>query len=188
MSHSLPTTIFLDRDGVINVKAPEGDYVKSWSEFRFLPGALEAIGALAGIVPRLIVVSNQRGIALGVMSEPDLSAIHENMLKAIHQAGGRIDSIYHCPHEEHSCDCRKPRTGLFEKAQQEFPEIDFERAAVVGDSLADLEAASRLSSMPVLVTTRADWRDILKAAQRRAFPGLVVASSLRAFSVALIGR
>ncbi len=188
MSPSLPTTIFLDRDGVINEKVPEGDYVKSWSEFRFLPGALKAIRTLAGIVPRLIVVSNQRGIALGMMSERDLFDIHENMLRKIEQAGGRIDSIYHCPHEKQSCDCRKPGTGLFMKARQEFPEIDFERAAVVGDSLADLDAASRLSCMSVLVTTRTDWRDILKVARRRSSPDPRVVPSLLAYSRSLMGR
>ena len=120
---------------------PEGDYVKSWSEFHFLPGALDAIRILAGMAPRLIVVSNQRGIAQGIMSEQDLVDIHENMMSEIRQAGGRIDSIYHCPHKKQSCKCRKPETGLFVKAQQEFPEIDFGRAVVVGDSLADLDAA-----------------------------------------------
>ena len=186
MPASLPTTIFLDRDGVINEKMPEGDYVKSWSEFHFLPGALEAIRILAGIAPRLIVVSNQRGIAQGIMSEQDLFDIHENMVSEIRQAGGRIDSIYHCPHEKQSCKCRKPETGLFGKARQEFPEIDFGRAVVVGDSLADLDAASRLSCTPVLLTTRTDWRNVLEAARRRPFPDLVVASSLLAFSHALM--
>jgi len=186
MPASLPTTIFLDRDGVINEKAPEGDYVKTWGEFRFLPGALEAIKALAGVAPRLLVVSNQRGIAQGVMSEQDLLDIHENMLSEIRRTGGRIDSIYHCPHEKHSCDCRKPGIGMFLTAKQEHPEIDFEKAVVVGDSLADLDAASRLSCMPVLVTTRADWPDVLEAARRRPIPDLVVASSLRAFSHGLM--
>ena len=186
MSPSLPTTIFLDRDGVINEKVPEGDYVKSWSAFRFLPGALKAIRTLAGIVPRLIVVSNQRGIALGMMSERDLFDIHENMLREIGQAGGRIDSIYHCPHEKQSCDCRKPGIDLFVKARQEFPEIDFERAVVVGDSLADLDAASRLSCMSVLVTTRIDWRDILKVARRRPCPDPSVVPSLLAYSHSLM--
>ncbi len=186
MPTSLPTTIFLDRDGVINEKAPEGDYVKTWDEFRFLPGALEAIRILAGMVPRLIVVSNQRGIAQGMMSEQDLFDIHENMLSEIRQAGGRIDSIYHCPHKKDSCGCRKPATGLFLNAKQEFPEIDFAKAVVVGDSFADLDAASRLSCTPVLLTTRADWPKVLDAARRQLFPDLVVAPSLLAFSRSLM--
>ena len=185
MPASLPTTIFLDRDGVINEKAPEGDYVKTWREFRFLPGAVEAIRILAGIVPWLFVVSNQRGIAQGVMREQDLLDIHDNMLSAIRHGGGRIDSIYHCPHEKDSCECRKPGTGLFLKAKQEFPDVDFGKAVVVGDSLADLDAASRLSCLPVLLTTRADWRNVLDAARRRPLPDLVVAPSLLAFSRSL---
>ena len=155
MSHSLPTTIFLDRDGVINAKAPEGDYVKSWSEFRFLPGALEAIGALAGIVPRLIVVSNQRGIALGVMSEPDLSAIHENMLKR--DTPGRRPDRFHLPLSARKAVMRLPQAqglAFSKKHGKSFLKLISSARPVVGDSLADLEAASRLSSMPVLVTTR----------------------------------
>jgi len=143
--------IFLDRDGVINRKRPEGDYVKSWEEFEFLPGALEGIRLLAGLARRLIIVTNQRGIARGRMSEADLARIHANMREAIGAAGGRIDAIYHCPHEEGSCECRKPRPGLFLQARRDFPEIDFARSLVVGDARSDIEAARRVGAPAALI-------------------------------------
>lgn len=97
------SAIFLDRDGVINRKAPEGDYVKSWSEFEFLPGALEGLRMLGSLAERLIVVTNQRGVALGRMSERALHNIHEKMLAAVQEAGGRLDAVYYCPHEQGAC-------------------------------------------------------------------------------------
>ena len=102
-----PSAVFLDRDGVINRKAPEGEYVTRWSEFAFLPGALDALRALAGAPVRVVVATNQRGIARGRMTAGDLAAIHARMRGAVLEAGGRIDAIYHCPHEG-GCDCRKP--------------------------------------------------------------------------------
>lgn len=143
--------IFLDRDGVINRKRPEGDYVKSWEEFEFLPGALEGIRLLAGAARRLIIVTNQRGIARGRMSEEDLARIHARMLEAIRAAGGRIDAVYYCPHEEGACECRKPRPGLFLQAQRDFPEIDLARSLVVGDAPSDLEAARRVGARAALI-------------------------------------
>jgi D-glycero-D-manno-heptose 1,7-bisphosphate phosphatase len=144
-------TIFLDRDGVINRKCPENDYVKCWEEFEFLPGVLEAIRLLSARADRLVIVTNQRGIARGRMTEQDLADIHARMLAAIRAAGGRIDAIYYCPHEEGVCQCRKPRTGLFERARQDFPDIDYADALALGDSLSDLEPAARLGCTTVLV-------------------------------------
>jgi len=105
----MSATVFLDRDGTINVKAPEGDYVKSWDEFEFLPGAVDAIRALHESGRRVVVVTNQRGIARGRMTEDDLADIHERMLEAI--GPGVVAAVYHCPHDDGQCDCRKPRPG-----------------------------------------------------------------------------
>ncbi len=146
-----PTTIFLDRDGVINRKRPEGDYVKCWEEFEFLPGVLEAIPKLNEIARHVIVVTNQRGVARGRMTEEALLEIHRKMLEAITAAGGRIDAVYYCPHEEGTCECRKPRIGLFLQAQRDFPDIDFRDAVLVGDSPSDLKAAEKLGCEGVLV-------------------------------------
>ena len=143
------SAVFLDRDGVINRKAPEGDYVSSWARFEFLPGALEGLRLLAEAGPPVVVATNQRGIARGRMSEADLTDIHERMRAAVAEAGGRIDAIYHCPHEG-GCDCRKPGTGLFERAARDL-DLDLRAAAVIGDRASDMEAATAIGALRVLV-------------------------------------
>jgi D-glycero-D-manno-heptose 1,7-bisphosphate phosphatase len=146
-----PETVFLDRDGTLNVKAPEGDYITSPEGFRWMPGAREAVRLLSEAGVRVIVVTNQRGIALGRMTEDDLSAIHRRMLDDLDAADGRVAGIYHCPHDAEACDCRKPEVGMFLQAQRDFPEIRFDRSAVIGDSRSDMLAARRLGATAVYV-------------------------------------
>jgi D-glycero-D-manno-heptose 1,7-bisphosphate phosphatase len=146
------SAVFLDRDGVINRKAPDGDYVTSWAGFEFLPRALDGLALLAATPAKIIIATNQRGIARGRMTEADLAEIHRRMLVAIDEAGGRIDGIYHCPHEE-GCRCRKPETGMFEAAAQEF-HLRLGETAVVGDSPSDMLAASRIGAKGVYVGSR----------------------------------
>ncbi len=142
------TTIFLDRDGVINRKRDD-DYVKHWGEFAFLPGAKEALQLLTENHYRVIVVTNQRGIARGWMTDADVQAIHTRMLAEI--APARIAAIYYCPHDKDQCDCRKPKTGLFRQAQRDFPDIDFARSIVIGDSASDLEAGTALGCRTIYI-------------------------------------
>lgn len=142
-------TAFLDRDGTINVKAPEGEYVTSWAEFSFLPGAVEAIGLLRERGWRVVVVTNQRGVALGRMSLADVEDIHDRMREA-----APLDAVYLCPHECDSCDCRKPNSGMFLQAQAEFPDIRFEECVVIGDAESDMEAGRRLGCRTILVGVR----------------------------------
>ncbi len=144
-------TVFLDRDGVINRKRPEGKYVKSWDEFEFLSGVEEAIRLLNGCGFRVIVITNQRGISLGKFRECDLSVIHDRMRRELQCAGVRLDAVYYCPHDHNSCTCRKPDIGLFLQAQRDFPDIHFPSSLVVGDSLVDMEAAARLGCKKILV-------------------------------------
>jgi D-glycero-D-manno-heptose 1,7-bisphosphate phosphatase len=134
------TTVFLDRDGVINVKAPEGDYIKSFDEFELLPGAVEGIEMLRAAGFKLVVVTNQRGVALGVMTESDVEDIHLRM----RSLGVDVDAVYYCPHEKDECDCRKPETGMLTRAAREVPGVDLASAAIVGDSESDMEAGRRL--------------------------------------------
>lgn len=136
-------TLFLDRDGVINRRLID-EYVRNWSEFEFEPGVLEALAALAPRFRTIVIVTNQRGIARGLMTEADLARVHERMSSEIEQAGGRIDGIYHCPHDRHTgCACRKPGIGLAEQARRAHPHIDFTRSLMVGDSASDMEFADR---------------------------------------------
>ncbi|MBA2720933.1 MAG: HAD-IIIA family hydrolase [Chloroflexi bacterium] len=144
--------IFLDRDGVLNRRAPDGQYVRSWAEFEFLPGALEAVRRLTRPGgPSLIIVTNQRGIARGVMSQAAVDDIHERMGAAVAAAGGVIAGIHVCPHEKEACECRKPGIGMFLAAQRADPALDLAASTVVGDSLADLEAGNRLGARTYLV-------------------------------------
>lgn len=143
--------MFLDRDGVLNRKAPDGDYVKSWDEFAWLPGAREAIRLLNTAGALAVVVTNQRGVAKGLMRTDDVINIHRRMQDELREVGARLDGIYFCPHEAGECRCRKPGIGLFLQARSELHEIDFSRSFVVGDSLADMEAARRIGARRVWV-------------------------------------
>lgn len=143
------SAVFLDRDGVINRKAPEGEYVTSWEEFEFLPQALAGLSALAASDARVLVVTNQRGVARGKMTGADLEDIHKRMRDAIVGAGGRLDHVYHCPHEE-GCPCRKPATGMFEAAAADFG-LRLSETAVIGDQASDIVAAHRIGALGVLV-------------------------------------
>jgi D-glycero-D-manno-heptose 1,7-bisphosphate phosphatase len=141
--------VFLDRDGVINRKAPEGEYVTTWEEFTLLPGALQGLRLLAGSPLAIVVATNQRGIALGRMTEADLADIHRRMREAVVEAGARIDAVYHCPHDV-GCRCRKPETGMFEDAARDLG-LSLGDSAVVGDSASDMLAASRIGAVGVLI-------------------------------------
>ncbi len=143
--------IFLDRDGVINRKRPEGDYVKCWEEFEFLPQAKDALRFLTRAGYRVIVVTNQRGIARGLMMEHDVDRVHGRMMAELTRAGAEITAIYYCPHEEGQCGCRKPRPGLFWRAKHDFPDIDFTRSLMIGDSLSDMEVGARLGCRSILI-------------------------------------
>ena len=142
-------TLFLDRDGVINRRLLD-DYVKRWDEFEFLPGVKEAIAKLSRIFGRVVIVSNQQGIGKGLMTEKDLDHIHSMMVHEIEEAGGRIDAIYHCPElKEKNPECRKPKPGMALQAQKDFPEIDFEKSVMIGDSESDIEFGKRLGMLTV---------------------------------------
>ncbi len=171
-------TVFLDRDGVINRKPPEGDYVKSWEEFEFLPKAPEALRLLKEAGMRIIIITNQRGIARGLMTERDLEEIHKRMLAELARLQASVDAIYYCPHEEGVCDCRKPRVGLFRQAQQDFPDIDFSNSAVIGDSLKDMEAGTQLGSLTILIADETAKEKLLKEAFAKGIRIDVIVSSL----------
>ncbi len=132
--------IFLDRDGVINKPAPPHDYIKSWEEFEFLPGAIEGLKILYDLGYKLVIVTNQRGIARGMLTWNKLNEIHEKMQEVLKQNGVTIDHIFVCPHDESdNCNCRKPKDGLLRKIE-EYYEVDKEHSYMVGDSVSDIEA------------------------------------------------
>lgn len=143
-------SLFLDRDGVINEKL-ENDYVKCWGEFKFKDKALEAIAGLGEIFGRVIVVTNQRGVGLGVMTEDKLNEIHDKMLFEVTSASGRIDKIYYCTGVDGISECRKPNIGMGLKAKSDFPEIEFSKSIMVGDSISDMEFGKNLGMKTVFI-------------------------------------
>jgi D-glycero-D-manno-heptose 1,7-bisphosphate phosphatase len=163
---------FLDRDGVINRNAPHGDYIRSVRQMEILPGVAEAIRMLNELDFRVFVVTNQRGVSRGLMSEDDVKAIHTFLTEQLDQAGARIDAIYYCPHEEGSCECRKPATGMFFKALEDFPEVAVADSVVIGDSWRDMEAAQALGCARIFIAETVDARTCAKQ------HGIEAASSL----------
>jgi D-glycero-D-manno-heptose 1,7-bisphosphate phosphatase len=160
LSH--PGAAFLDRDGTINRKAPEGDYVKRPEEVSLLPSAAEAIRRLNDAGIAVIVVTNQRGIALGKMTEQDLEDVHAELAAQLEAtAGARIDAFFHCPHDVGECDCRKPATGMFRQALARFPSIDVAQSVMIGDSESDVEAGRAMGVRTVRLG--ADAADLLAA-------------------------
>jgi D-glycero-D-manno-heptose 1,7-bisphosphate phosphatase len=152
------TTIFLDRDGVINEN--RSDYVKSWDEFRFLPGSCEGIAVLTQAGHRIIVCTNQAGIARGIISFETIEDIHRRMLAEISRAGGCIEKIYYCPHgKDAQCTCRKPHPGLLLRARDEL-DLDMHNALFIGDSMTDIQAGLAAGVHGVLVLTGRGWEQL----------------------------
>lgn len=145
-------TLFLDRDGVINLHYPN-DYVKNWSEFYFLEGSLHALQQLAHIFRRIIVVTNQQGVGKGLMKKDDLLYIHEEMQKEIRKSGGRIHAIYTATELAINDlkGMRKPGTGMAKQAKKDFPEIDYNKSIIVGDSVTDMQFGKAIGMFTVYV-------------------------------------
>ena len=148
---TLTPAIFIDRDGVINANRP--DHVKRWEEFVFLPGALEALQALAGQAAPVIVITNQAIIGRGITPAGIVGDIHARMRAVVAAAGGRIDDVYLCPHRpEEGCDCRKPRPGMLLQAAREHG-LDLSRSHFIGDALSDAQAAVAAGVTPIFVSS-----------------------------------
>ncbi len=155
-------TLFLDRDGVVNVRMPN-DYVKNPDAWLPTEGLDEALRLLAPHFQRIVVVTNQAGIGKGLMTEADLAAVHAKMFTLAEASGGRIDRAYHCPHRpDASCSCRKPATGMAWLALVDFPDIDFSQAWMVGDSRSDMEFGQKLGMRTVLIAGKEEEAAALK--------------------------
>jgi D-glycero-D-manno-heptose 1,7-bisphosphate phosphatase len=143
--------IILDRDGVINKDSPE--YIKSPAEWEAIPGSLEAITRLNHLGYRVVVATNQSGLARGLYDEAILQAIHDKMRQQLASLGGKIDQIFFCPHHpDDACDCRKPKPGLLMQIKQHY-QCELNNVPLVGDSLRDMQAAEAVGCRPILVLT-----------------------------------
>ena len=142
---------FLDRDGVINRKAPQGQYITRWEEFEILPHVSEAISRLNAAGWLVVVITNQRCVAKGLISEQGLDQLHLKMSSALAKQGARVDAIYLCPHElDEQCACRKPAPGMLLKAANELS-INLGQSWMVGDSNIDIEAGRAAGCCTMLI-------------------------------------
>jgi D-glycero-D-manno-heptose 1,7-bisphosphate phosphatase len=142
-------TVFVDRDGVINVNRP--GYVGSWDEFELLPGSLDALALLTRHGLRIVVVTNQACVGRSLLPRAELDVIHLRMVQMIRDHGGDVLEVLACPHTpEQGCGCRKPAPGLLQQAQERFS-IDPRRAVMIGDHATDLEAARQAGTSSILV-------------------------------------
>ena len=130
----------MDRDGVINQKPREGEYVTSWDDFHILPGVAEAVTLLKRAGYAVIVVTNQRCVAKGLLAGSELEEMHKRMRESLSGLGATVDGVYYCPHDyESSCSCRKPAPGMLHEAAQEHG-LDLRSSWMVGDSEIDIQA------------------------------------------------
>ena len=136
--------VFLDRDGVVNRKAQTEDgYVTCWEEMEILPGVVEAITLLNRAGFRVLVVSNQRCVAKGLVTTSNLESLHRRMCRELSTVGAKIDDVYYCPHDEHPpCTCRKPNPGMLFAAADKY-QVDLASSWMIGDSKSDVEAGRR---------------------------------------------
>ena len=144
-------TIILDRDGVVNQDSDE--FIKSVEEWLPIPGSLEAIALLHRHDYRVVVISNQSGVARGLFSLATLNQIHRHMLAETRKKGGLIEAIFFCPHgPDDGCNCRKPLTGMYKDVANRL-KIEMNGVPAIGDSMRDLQAARDAGALPVLVST-----------------------------------
>jgi D-glycero-D-manno-heptose 1,7-bisphosphate phosphatase len=130
---------------------PEGQYVNSLHHFALLPGVPQAIAQLNRAGLRVLVVTNQRGIALGLYTAADVEHIHAHLQAELLGHNARIDGFYFCPHDKRECNCRKPLPGLFELAQKDFPDIQPAGSLIIGDSLSDIEFGKNLGMYALFI-------------------------------------
>ncbi len=145
-------TLFLDRDGVINHEKKD-DYILHWDEFKFYHGVTGALKILSDIFGTIVMVTNQRGVGRGLMTEADLTEIHANMLTVVIENGGRINKIYYCTAIESNDNNRKPNPGMAIQAKEDFDHIDFSKAIMVGNKLSDMQFGRNAGMFTVYVET-----------------------------------
>jgi histidinol-phosphate phosphatase family protein len=144
--------LFLDRDGVIN-QEKAGSYIFSLEEFIWYDGALSALVQLSKRFDYLIIVTNQRGVGRGLMSETDLQTIHDHIKEEVKKAGGKINAIYYATSVDSNHPLRKPNTGMALQALKDFPDIDFSKSVMVGNNISDMQFGQQSGMKTVFLTT-----------------------------------
>jgi D-glycero-D-manno-heptose 1,7-bisphosphate phosphatase len=183
----LEKVIFLDRDGVINYDSP--DYVKSWDEFRFLPGSLEALAALTAAGYALILITNQAGVGRGLIPPAVLEDMHRRVQQAVAEKGGRVFDIIHCPHHpDENCDCRKPAPGMILQAVARH-HIDTAGTIMIGDNAKDILCGQRAGCGATILVRTGNGPQALKDLSEQGLQPTAVADNLLdAANMILSGR
>lgn len=135
--------MFLDRDGVINDEK-HLDYIHRWEEFKFYDGVKEALTIFSLKFGKIFIVTNQRGVAKGITKLEDLELIHKNMVEEFKEAGGRIDKVYYSVDFDDESPNRKPNPGMGLQAKNDFPEVDFSKSIMIGNTLSDMKFGRNL--------------------------------------------
>jgi len=178
--------VFVDRDGVINENC--SDYVKSWSEFKFLPGSLDALKLLTINGYNIVVVTNQSVINRKLVTETELRGIHEKLIKAVVEHGGEIKDIFFCPHvPEDGCGCRKPEPELIRRAQAKYG-VDLAATAMIGDSFKDVLCARHAGCGRVILVKTGHGREAAVACQEAGIEVDYAAENLMEAATWLIGH
>ena len=165
-------TLFIDRDGVINRRIPN-DYVVVWEQFVFHEGVLDAIRYFASRFKHIFIVTNQQGIGKGLMSEVELAILHHKMLTAIEEAGGRVDRVYYCASIRTDNDpLRKPAPGMGLLAKIDYPDINFSKAIMAGDTKPDMEFGRNLNMSTALIAENGSFEKVENAFVDLRFQGL----------------
>lgn len=164
-------TLFLDRDGVINVEK-ENSYIFHYGEFTFYERTKEALRICAAAFGPIVVVTNQRGVGKGMMTAADLQEIHDKMVAEVVLSGGRIDKIYYADSLDNSHPLRKPQPGMAHAAQQDLPAIDFSRSVMVGNNISDMEFGRNAGMYCVFLKTTSPEQELPHPAVDLAFDSL----------------
>ncbi len=155
-------TLFLDRDGVINERIP-GRYISSIEELKLTAGCRQAIASFNFLFGKIVVVTNQAGIGKGIMTTEQLTVVHKHISVELSKYYGKVHKFYHCPElADSNSTCRKPATGMGLQAKEDFPEIDFDKSIMVGDSLSDMEFGKALGMKCILIEGKKEEKDLLK--------------------------
>lgn len=165
-------TLFLDRDGVINMEK-EGDYILNWDEFHFIEGVLESFPLFSQKFGRIFMVTNQKGVGKGLMSMADLEDINARILAAVENAGGRIDKIYCCTALEDTDPCRKPNPGMAQEAKRMYPEIDFNRSLMIGNTMGDMRFGRSCGMRTIFIPSAKPMPELPNSLIDEVFPGLL---------------
>lgn len=164
-------TLFLDRDGVVNLEK-DNDYIRMTSEFFFLDHVPEAMMIFASLFGEIFIVTNQKGVAKGLMTEDDLQDIHRYMLKNVEQAGGRISKVYYCMAADDNHPNRKPQPGMALQAKADFPQINFSKSIMVGNTMSDMAFGRAVGMYTVFIQSSKPMPELPHPAIDAVFPGL----------------